>query len=151
MTKRHIGVLLGLLASAGCAGHRASTTGGTYTNQVDTYLARQANVERNQGYSRWVAGPVHGRLANAASTSHQMDVVGGVSYVVFGQCDNDCTDLDLKLYDPDGSVIMQDVAIDDHPTLMFSPKTTGRLRVEVIMAHCNVNPCFYGVELMARP
>jgi hypothetical protein len=149
MTKRHIAVMLCLLASAGCAAR--TRTGGTYTNQVDTYLARQANTERGQGYTRLVAGPVHGRLANGSSTSHLMDVVGSGSYVVFGQCDNDCTDLDLKLYDPDGSVIMQDLAVDDHPTLMFNPKTSGRLRVEVIMAHCNVSPCYYGVELMARP
>jgi hypothetical protein len=118
---------------------------------VNTYLPRQADQERAQGFSRWRAGPVHGRLANAASTSHMMDVRGGTQYVVFGQCDNDCSDLDLKLYDPDGSLIIQDLAVDDHPTLVFFPKSSGRLRVEVIMAHCNVNPCYYGVEMMARP
>jgi len=145
--------LLPLVLALAACGHSTSTspTGGTFTNQVDRYLARQADQERSQGYTRWVAGPVHGRLTNGASTSHQMDVIGGNSYVVFGQCDNDCTDLDLKIWDPDGSLILQDVAIDDHPTLTFNPKTSGRLRVEVIMAHCNVNPCFYGLQLMARP
>ena len=144
--------LVAAFAVAGCAHPSGpSPSGGTYTSQVDRYLARQADQERGQGFTRWVAGPVHGRLNNGASSSHQMDVISGNQYVVFGQCDNDCTDLDLKLWDPDGSLIMQDVAVDDHPTLVFAPKTTGRLRIEVIMAHCNVNPCYYGVELMARP
>jgi hypothetical protein len=70
--------------------------------------------------------------------------------VLFGQCDNDCTDLDLKIFDPNGTMLMQDVAVDDHPTLEFKAYTSGHLRVEVIMARCNVNPCFYGLELLAR-
>ena len=152
MMRRIIPVLIAL-AAAGCAGHRASTTSttGTYTTQVDTYLARQAATERASGYTRLVAGPVHGRLNSGATGSHEMQVLGGSAYVVFGQCDNDCTDLDLKIYDPNGSLLLQDVAVDDHPTLIFNPKTSGTLRVEVIMAHCNVNPCFYGLELLARP
>lgn len=41
--------------------------------------------------------------------------------------------------------------MDDHPRLVFSPKSSGQLRVEAIMAHCNVNPCYYGIQMMARP
>jgi hypothetical protein len=150
MTTRVLTVVLVALA-AGCARPSGvAPSGGRYTNQVDTYLARQAETERGQGYTRWVAGPVHGRLRNGNSGTHSMTVVGGNSYVLFGQCDNDCTDLDLKIYDPNGTLLMQDVAVDDHPTLEFKAYTSGQLRVEAIMARCNVNPCFYGLELLSR-
>lgn len=148
MSKRFVPAVLLLLAAA-CARHTAPPSN-RYTNQVDTYLARQAEGLAAQGYNHLIAGPVHARLNNGATGIHEMQVVGGNSYVLFGQCDNDCRDLDLKIYDPNGTLLMQDVAVDDHPTLEFKAYTSGRLRVEAIMARCNVNPCFYGLELLSR-
>ena len=141
-----------LLPLAGCASHRTSsvTPMGTYTTQVQGYLGRLANNARGQGFTRNAAGPVYGHLDNGASTSHEMTVVGGNQYVLFGACDNDCTDVDLKIYDTSGNMLMQDVEVDDTPVLTFTANGSGKYRVQVVMATCNRNPCFYGVQLMAR-
>jgi len=148
-----------VLAAAGCGGHTpppssstiTPTTGGnTYTAQVDTYLSRMAGAAVQQGYTRYVAGPVHGSLRDDETASHAMDVIGGNQYVLFGACDNDCTDVDLKIFDQNGNLLMQDVAVDDTPVLMFTANGSGSYRVQVVMATCNRNPCFYGVQLMAR-
>lgn len=147
-------VVAAALTVVGCGGRArpaaVAPTGGSYTTQVNTYLAREAGVARNNGFSRNVAGPVHGTLSNLATGTHEMEVVAGNRYILFGACDNDCTDLDLKIYNPDGTVLAQDIATDDIPTLVFQPSTSARYRVEVIMAHCNRSPCFYGVQLMAK-
>ena len=153
MTKRFLASAVLAVAAAGCGGHTrtaATAPRGTFTGQVDTYLARETANARTQGYTTHVAGPVHASLNNAATTTHNMTVVAGVHYVLYGACDNDCTDLDLKIYDPNGTLLMQDVAVDDQPTLAFVATTSGSLRVEVIMARCNHNPCFYGLQLMAK-
>ena len=156
MPKR-IAAMLGLaLLAAGCGGSRAqpSTTiptgGNQYTAQVDMYLARLADNARGQGYYRIAAGPVHGGLRDDETASHTMDVVGGNEYVLMGACDNDCTDVDLKIYDQSGTLLMQDIAVDDTPVLVFTANSSGRYRVQVIMATCNRAPCYYGIELMAR-
>lgn len=103
-----------------------------------------------QGYRRRVAGPVFGSLDRNARGSHQMTVVGGTNYVLFGACDNDCTDVDLRIHDASGTLIMQDVATDDRPVLLFTARSSGKYRVDVVMAACSANPCRYGVQLMAR-
>lgn len=156
MLKRLAAVAL-VASAAGCGGSRPEpaptltpTTGNQYTAQVDGYLARLANNARGQGYNRIVAGPVHGSLRDDETSSHTMEVVGGNAYVLLGACDNDCTDVDLKIFDQSGTMLMQDIAVDDTPVLLFTANGSGRYRVEVIMATCNRSPCYYGIQLMAR-
>ncbi len=145
-----VAVVLGLVI-AGCAsGRGGGGGGGTYTNQVRGYLGRQANNARNQGYSRSIAGPVYGRLNDNARATHRLRVVRGTRYVLFGACDNDCTDVDLRIFDMAGNRVMQDMGADDTPALAFTANGSGNFRIEVIMATCRRNPCYYGIQLMAR-
>jgi hypothetical protein len=141
------------LAAAGC-GHShpaaAAIPRGEYTTQVDGNLVRLSSNARTQGYSRIVGGPIYGRLSKDATESHEMSVVGGNDYAIMGSCDNDCSNLDLKVYDTAGTMQMQDVANDDTPVLTFTANSTGRYRIEVVMSACSRNPCFYGVQLMAK-
>ena len=151
MSRRLVVALLPLVAA--CAG-RSSTSStaprGAYTTQVAGYLARLESNARGQGYTRVAAGPVYGHLNDDATTTHQMTVVGGNSYALFAACDIDCRDVDLKIFDTSGNLIMQDIAMDDTPVLTFTANGSGKYRVEVVMATCNRNPCYYGVQLMAR-
>jgi hypothetical protein len=156
MNLRSIAAVLLPLAAAACGGSRAPATTtapaarGQYTTQVEGYLARLATNARGQGYNRNVAGPVYGSLNDDATSSHDLTVTAGNQYVIFGACDNDCTDVDLKIYDTNNNLQLQDVAVDDTPVLTFTANTSGKYRVVVAMATCNRNPCYYGVQLMAR-
>jgi len=163
MRSRLVAALLATGAAVGCGGHSASPastaaptpaaapeTGNHYTQQVDGYLARLASNARAQGYTRLAAGPVYGSLRDDETATHSMDVVGGNSYALMGACDNDCTDVDLKIFDEKGVLLMQDIAVDDTPVLTFQASGSGRYRVQVIMATCNRNPCYYGIQLLAR-
>lgn len=142
------------LAAAACGGAH-STSGATpvrgqYTAQVQGYLVRLATNARAQGYTRNVAGPVYGNLPDKGSSTHDMTVASGVDYALIGACDNDCTDVDLKISDAAGNVIMQDIAVDDTPVLLFHSNSAGKWRVRVVMATCNRSPCYYGIQLLAR-
>ncbi len=153
MPKR-IAVALGLAVVVfGCARSQplpVPESGNRFTVQVDGYLARLADNARAEGYSRVAAGPVHGALRDDETASHTLDVVGGNQYVLMGACDNDCTDVDLRIHDQSGTLLMQDIAVDDTPVLLFTANSSGRYRVQVVMATCNRNPCYYGIQLMAR-
>jgi hypothetical protein len=143
------------LAAAACGGSRRTSSGATpvrgqYTAQVQGYLARLATNSRAQGYTRSVAGPVYGNLRDDGIATHDMTVASGVDYALIGACDNDCTDVDLKISDTAGNVIMQDIAVDDTPVLIFHSNSAGKWRVQVIMATCSRNPCYYGIQLLAR-
>lgn len=149
-------LVLGLLAAStlACGGARSSGSSGTvpsqYTQQVKGYLDRLSDNAGKQGYKRVVAGPVYGSLNDDAKASHDMNVVGDREYVLFGACDNDCSDLDLLIYDGAGDLVRRDVATDDRPVLIFTPKKSGKYRIEVVMAACTDAPCRYGLQLKSK-
>jgi hypothetical protein len=141
--------------AAACGGSRSTSSApapatGQYTTQVQGYLARLATNARAQGYTRSVAGPVYGNLPDDGVSTHDMSVASGVDYALIGACDNDCTDVDLKISDAAGNVIMQDVAVDDTPVLLFHSNSAGKWQVQVVMATCSRSPCYYGIQLLAR-
>lgn len=135
-----------------CGGSRSSATTGPseYTRQVQGYLANIASAAEKQGFRRVVGGPVFGSLNDDDKSSHEMTVVAGVEYVLFGACDNDCTDVDLIVYDQNGRMVKRDILADDKPVVMFSATRSAKYRIEVVMAVCSTEPCRYGLQLNAR-
>jgi hypothetical protein len=91
-----------------------------------------------------------GSLDDDASESLNIPLDGGTQYVLVGKCDQDCTDLDLTIYDPDGKKITEDIQDDDTPVLQLTPRSDGRYRVKVTMPTCSADPCRYGVGVWAK-
>lgn len=121
----------------------------SYTEQMQGYMNTAAQTYAfSQGYAA-VTAMVTGNLNASANTSHALTLTGGRNYVIIGVCDRDCTDVDLRLYDPMGNNIATDVATDDHPVLRFTAATSGSYRLQVEMAACSHNPCYYGVQLFS--
>lgn len=140
-----------LLTACGGARTRSGGSGTSeYTQQVQGYLSRLNDNTRKAGFKNVVSGPVFGSLDDDAEGSHDMTVIGGKDYVLFGACDNDCTDLDLLIYDGDGDLVRRDVEADDRPVLIFTPRKSGKYRIKVVMAVCNDAPCRYGLQLNAK-
>ena len=149
-------IVVGLLIAsvAACGGARSagsiSAVPSQYTQQVKGYLDNLSTNAGKQGYKRLVAGPVYGSLADDAKASHEMTVVADREYVLFGACDNDCSDLDMLIYDNSGDLVRRDVETDDRPVLIFTPKKSGKYRIEVVMAACTDAPCRYGLQLNSK-
>jgi len=91
-----------------------------------------------------------GSLDDDGSESLNIPLDGGTQYVLVGKCDEDCTDLDLTIYDADGKKIDEDVEDDDTPVLQLTPRSNARYRVKVAMPTCSANPCRYGVGVWAK-
>jgi len=119
---------------------------GSYTAQLQGYMNNYSGPILNSGF-QVVTPMVTNGINGGATANHPVTMNAGRQYVILGVCDNDCSDLDLRLYGPDGSQIIQDIALDDHPTLRLMAPVTGSYRLDVIMATCRQNPCYYGVQL----
>jgi hypothetical protein len=89
--------------------------------------------------------PYIGALDNNTYTDVAYTLHKGVSYALIGVCDEDCSDLDLKLYDENGNLIDADTDPDATPTIRVTPRWTGKFYVRVVMSECDENPCWYGV------
>lgn len=74
----------------------------------------------------------------------------GHSYLFQGACDQDCTDVDMEVFDADGTQLAQDVATDDRPQVALTPTATGDYTVRVFLAQCSVEPCFVGLRAYQR-
>lgn len=134
-----------VLASIGAA-PSAFAQSAEYIRQLSNQLsqARDSFVPSNY---RLVTGPDNDSLSQGDSDNYTVTLQGGRSYKLVGVCDNDCTDLDITLYDSDGDVVDRDVLDDDKPVVSVSGKSGGRYRMNVSMASCSTATCYYSVAV----
>jgi len=139
-----------LMSVALCAAAASATSAqNTYQQQITNQLTRAAGILSPRGYAADRA-PVMGNLNAGNQESVLMNLNAGIQYALLGVCDNDCHDVDLRVYDPIGNMVGEDVATDDTPVVEFVASTGGQYRVSVIMAACNQNPCYYGVQVFVK-
>ena len=100
------------------------------------------------------AGPAQqtrpGTLNVEESESFAVTLQAGVSYEIVGVCDNDCTSLGLTLATMSNNDIASDRSSENFPVLHVTPRTTMAYRIKVVMAACQVSPCWYGVGVYRR-
>lgn len=90
-----------------------------------------------------------GSLRDDARESVTVELEGGVDYIILAVCDEDCDDVDLRLYEGT-NLVDEDVAGDDYPVVGVTPSSTRTYRLEPMMASCSVSPCRYGVAIYSR-
>jgi hypothetical protein len=120
-----------------------------WARQVSGQLNRFSDVLSDKGY-RMTHDVRHGSLGDDQTDSFSLELVEGRSYALLGVCDEDCTDLDLRVLDDDGNEIDADVETDDYPVVEVRPRRTAQFRVRVTMATCSTSPCFYGVGVFGK-
>ncbi|HEX9279546.1 MAG TPA: hypothetical protein VF890_02820 [Gemmatimonadales bacterium] len=123
--------------------------GNRWERQVREQLQRAAATLQNAR-----AGPAQltrtGTLNAEESESFAVTLQAGVSYEIVGVCDNDCTSLGLTLATMSNNDIAADRSSENFPVLHVTPRTTVAYRVKVVMAACQVSPCWYGVGVYRR-
>lgn len=119
-----------------------------YTDSIIHQLVQAARATGLRGYQYRDADV--GTMNHRSYQSLTVTLRAGVDYNFVGVCDQDCSDLDLWLYNEDGRLIDSDVAYDDIPVVGVTPRWTGRFRVKVSMESCRTGYCYYGVGLFQR-
>lgn len=94
---------------------------------------------------------VIGVLEDGATSYVEVTLQGGVEYVFMGACDQDCSDVDLRLYlAEDFEQVASDVETDDFPVLSFVAPSSGAYLVGVDMADCDADICYYGFRVFQK-
>jgi hypothetical protein len=89
-------------------------------------------------------------LETRVTDTHEIRVRPGEFYVILGACDNDCTDIDLAIFNPKGESIATDYEPDDFPVLSFDTPKGGRWSLEVSIPACKAESCVYGFQVYRR-
>lgn len=142
-----------LLAASVCAAlfttAAAATAQDEWVRQVRRLLIAAGERLEAQGYE--LTHDIYtGSLNDDAQGMVSLNLSIGTQYEILGQCDEDCTDLDLVLFDPAGNQIDSDLLEDDYPVVSVTPRRTGTYRVRVMMATCSVEPCRYGIGVFGK-
>lgn len=117
-----------------------------WRDQITRQLDNSSLVEdlRERGYVQTFAPRIE-LVAADARTEISVELERGRAYSFVGKCDNDCSDLDLRLYDAGGTLLDSDVEMDDHPIISATPTRSGRHTLVVTMADCSTSRCGWGV------
>ncbi|MEZ4405914.1 MAG: hypothetical protein R3A52_05515 [Polyangiales bacterium] len=93
-----------------------------------------------------------GTLATGASQNYAVTMTPGQCYKIIGVGGPGVIDLDLKLYDPQGNMVDQDIATDNFPVIGLQhplcPTTAGQYRLEALMYSGQGE---FGVQVFGRP
>jgi hypothetical protein len=116
---------------------------------VAARLKQKPAAEWSRGMSA-VGEPLTGSLSPEASARYALTLAAGRAYAVVGLCDQDCHDLDLRLFDPEGTEVNADVEPDDSPVVLVVPRRSGTYQVRAYMAECRADRCTFGIQLFAR-
>jgi hypothetical protein len=120
---------------------------------IDTVRAQlvQAAIALNlDGDYELTHDPYGDTLSSRQNDSLLLNLDQGIDYAIVGVCDQDCRDIDLRLYDQNGNLIDSDTGYDDYPYIRVTPRWTGRFKLKVSMVSCSSNPCYYGIGTFGR-
>ena len=116
---------------------------------VDRLLNQATKTYRDKGYSPlgWQKG---GTLANTSDVRETIPLKGGRSYSIIALCDDNCSDLDLQLFDAAGKEVDWDAQDDDFPIVAIGARTTQVYTVRVVMSACRRGSCAFGAKAFVK-
>jgi hypothetical protein len=147
---KRLAMVLGAACAFLLAGISAASAQNEYEDQVRSYLEAGMEAHSAHGYSR--VGSVSDLLAPLMRERPKIWTVRlrqGVNYRIYGACDNDCSDLDMEIYDTEGELADRDVATDDTPYVQITPSRSGLHYVRLWVFTCETEPCYAGARVVS--
>jgi hypothetical protein len=117
------------------------------------YLTQQLDNQEPNNAERGFAhavGPLAGSLASSRAAQLPLTLRAGQEIRIVGVCDESCNDLDIRVLDPRGEIVAQDVRGNDHPVVDLRAEMFGQHTIEVGMIDCDAPRCRFAVNVYTR-
>ncbi|MBX3430338.1 MAG: hypothetical protein KF779_12230 [Hyphomonadaceae bacterium] len=117
------------------------------------YLTQQLDNQEPNNAERGFAhavGPLAGTLSSSRAAQLPLTLRAGQEIRIVGVCDQACNDLDIRVLDPRGAIVAQDVRNNDHPVVDMRAEMFGQHTIEVAMIDCRAPRCRYAVNVYTR-
>lgn len=116
---------------------------------LTTQLAQVEAEFQQRGY--WGSHePTFGFLDSSEVEDTLVSLRSGRSYGVAAVCDNDCEDIDIALFAPNGERVQIDEDESDLAVISHVARASGDHTVRVLMYSCNAEPCGYGLKIYVK-
>ena len=106
-----------------------------------------------EAFGRSATVTTSGELGDGSRDSFEFDLHESGSYLFVGSCGNNCSDLDLRLWqilasgDRAASPLEQDELLNAAPIIFYASEDSLKVAVEVIMYECAATTCDWQVEI----
>lgn len=90
-----------------------------------------------------------GSLRQGETTELTLKLAAGQQILIAGFCDEDCSDLDLRVIQ-NGTTLGEDILDDDAPMVTLPNFAGGTVTVRVEMPGCSVAPCAFRVMVFGK-
>ena len=142
--------LCAFLLATGLALTAAAQSRNLYQSEVNRQLQLvQAAAALELGYALQPSHDIYYvNLKNNTYQDVRYTLEAGRTYVFVGACDNDCSGLQLKLYDGYGRLVDNSAQADlpaDLPMVAATVGSSGAFYLRVTMRGCHIEPCWAGV------
>jgi hypothetical protein len=135
-------VLLGLFSTTALAQVQ-------YENQVRFQLDVIKALTEEKGFEKTHNYKID-KLKNSGTDNFYLTLRKGWEYLLVSACDKDCTDIDIRIFDENDNLIVEDLKRDDLAAVKVTPKWTGEFRIQVTMYRCYDSPCYYGIGVFGK-
>lgn len=146
MSKR-LSLTLGLLLLAARPGTLHAQS---YAVQVWDQLQEHWKTISKNSQDWYLQNYIMGRINQGGTDTWTFYFEKGATYIITGACDNDCKNVDMTIKDENGTVVDQDKKDDDTPVLTLQPASSGKFSIEVEMAACKEEPCYFGIGIFSK-
>jgi hypothetical protein len=137
---------LGILASLAITG--AATAQNVHTSTLYEQILENIALTM-PGYVLDSFGVV--RITPGTSSRVSLNVPPNREVEIMGDCDDDCFDLDVAVYNKDGKLITEDREDDYYPIVDFKSDSSGRIDIELILHNCEANYCYAAYSVFIGP
>jgi hypothetical protein len=110
-------------------------------------LLQAARAFTGQGY-RLRGEPYVSHMDGQASERIRIQLAKGVTYALVAVCDQYCSGIDLALSKNRGDGVQ--IERTDRAILIVTPREAVTLGLEVTMADCSEEPCYYGIGIFTK-
>lgn len=117
-----------------------------YEEKIEQELLTVTNLLAQEGFS-----PSHdyeiGSLLDGTNDYLTLFLRGNKKYAIIAICDEDCKDIDIKVFDDNNNLVAIDEKKDATPIVTISPRWSGKFTIKVSMYNCIENYCYYGLGI----
>lgn len=104
-------------------------------------MSSRADIVSSFGYLPTYPEDGYVDLPEGGREAIEFGVTKGREYGFLAVCDDDCSDLDVIVYDKNGDEVVRDFDDDDYPAVYFTAEYSGNYTVETIMRKCSTSVC----------
>jgi hypothetical protein len=91
-----------------------------------------------------------GQMRQGQAITYDITFAPSTEYILVGNCDYDCGDLDIIVTEPDGRELVADRRFDAQAVVSIPPSHTGAHKVRVRMAACSSGPCRFALGVFTN-